>query len=129
MLHKEHDLWWRAKALAVPDHGTLRGEILREYHTAPYSGHVGVNRTVQSLQKTFWCPHFRDDILNHIWHCDSCQRNKSSTQKRHGETALRVDAPAASSDDLVICVFGPDHSASKNKVWQLNYHGDGRSPQ
>ncbi len=85
MLRKQHDLWWRGNAIAVPDHRSLRDEILREFHSAPYSGHTGVNRMIQTLQKNYWWPRFREDVLNHVRHCDSCQRNKSSTQKPHGE--------------------------------------------
>ena len=87
VLHKKHDLWWRGNAIAVPDYGSLRYEILREFHSAPYSGHTGVNRMVQTLQKNCWWPHLRDDILNHVRNCarDFCQRNKSSPQKPLGE--------------------------------------------
>ena len=64
MLHKKHDLWWRKNAIAVPNHGSLREEVLKEFHDVPYSGHVGVNRMTQALQKNYWWPHFRDDILH-----------------------------------------------------------------
>ncbi len=54
MLCKQHDLWWRGNAIAVPDHGCLRVEILRvlrEFHSAPYNGHTGVNQMIQTLQR------------------------------------------------------------------------------
>ncbi len=82
---RKHDLWWHDGAIVVPQVDNLRTEILQEFHTAPYSGHIGVNRMVQALKNNYWWPYVRNDIVEFVTNCDSCQRNKSSTAKPHGE--------------------------------------------
>ena len=82
---RKHELWWHEDAIVVPQVDDLRKEILQEFHMAPYSGHIGVNRMVQALKKNYWWPYVRNDIVEFVANCDSCQRNKSSTEKPHGE--------------------------------------------
>ena len=38
-----------------------------------------------ALKKNHCWPHVRNDIVKFVTHCDSCQRDKSSIEKPHGE--------------------------------------------
>ena len=81
----EHDVWWHEGAIIVPEFEDLRTQILQEFHMAPYSGHIGVNRMVQAPKNNYWWPYVRNDIVEFVTNCDSCQRNKSSIEKPQGE--------------------------------------------
>ena len=44
------------RRLCNPDHGNLRASILAEHHDVPLAGHLGVKKTLSSLQQTFYWP-------------------------------------------------------------------------
>jgi hypothetical protein len=58
--------------------------ILRGSHDSPLSGHAGVDRTLHNVRRTFWWPNQYVDIVEFVKTCDSCQRNKASTQAPAG---------------------------------------------
>lgn len=88
-LVQRHDLYWKvlsdgSQVLVIPDHDGLRTEIIHECHATPWSGHVGLHKTLKLAERTFWWPNMRADIEKHVLTCESCQRNKSSSQKPAG---------------------------------------------
>jgi hypothetical protein len=77
-------LWWRRDKLAIPAAYDLRKTLMREAHDANYSGHMGFKKTLDLLQRHYWWPGMRKDIESYVKTCESCQRNKSSTQAPAG---------------------------------------------
>lgn len=55
-LRFDDGLWWKGHALVVPQVGDLRLHVLQETHDAPYSGHLGIARTVASTERLYWWP-------------------------------------------------------------------------
>ena len=53
----ENHIWWHEKAVVVPDvsfqGSNIRSFLLREYHDAMYSGHVGVTKTYKRVRVNF----------------------------------------------------------------------------
>ena len=80
------DYYWSkdGNLLYIPEHGNLRKQCLEFCHDQPYAGHMGKNKTEDLLQRHFWWPGWRVDVRMHVRQCDSCQRNKSSTQQPGG---------------------------------------------
>jgi len=77
-------LWWKKGVICVPNARALKDEILREAHSTPLGGHVGVDRTLHNLKRCFWWKNMTRDTYEFVRSCDDCQRNKSSTQKPWG---------------------------------------------
>jgi hypothetical protein len=73
-------LWWLDRRIAVPNMPGLRRGILYEVHDAPYSGHMGVAKTVQAVYKMYWWPKWRQFVTQYVQTCTSCQRNKATNQ-------------------------------------------------
>jgi hypothetical protein len=70
--------WYQGRdKLVVPNDATLREELLYEAHDAPYSGHLGVDKTYHTLQRHYWWPNMRNDVRSYVSGCQSCQRNKA----------------------------------------------------
>jgi hypothetical protein len=47
--------WYQGKdKLVVPNVGSLRDELLFEAHDAPYSGHLGADKTYHTLHRQYW---------------------------------------------------------------------------
>ena len=98
-LKSDKGLWWHDDAIAIPDHGNLRSQLLYELHNAPYSGHLGVNRTTKLLEKDYWWPTLRSDVLQYVKTCGDCQRNKGSTQRAFG-TPIPLTVPSAQWEQI-----------------------------
>ena len=71
-------LWWTEDAVVVPNLPAVRKGILHELHDAPYSGHVGVTKTLHAVRRAFWWPNMRHEVTAYVNACSSCQRNKMS---------------------------------------------------
>lgn len=76
--------YWRNSAIVIPDHADMRQKLLHEYHNTPFAGHPGVNRTTKSIERYYWWPTLRSDVLQHVRSCGECQRNKGATQRPFG---------------------------------------------
>lgn len=81
-----HGLWFKSGGhrVVVPDVQNLREEIMFEYHNTPYSGHLGVTKTVEKLKQHFYWPRMADHIKEYVTSCHSCQVNKAKAMKRAG---------------------------------------------
>ncbi|GJP75099.1 hypothetical protein CLOP_g5588, partial [Closterium sp. NIES-67] len=74
---KDQKIW-------VPNYPPLRQLLLEEYHDVLYAGHFGSNKTLTGIAKHYYWPHMADDVQKFVTSCDTCQRMKSSKQKKAG---------------------------------------------
>ncbi|GJP33882.1 hypothetical protein CLOM_g18386 [Closterium sp. NIES-68] len=58
--------------------------LLEEYHDVLYAGHFGSNKTQTGIAKHYFWPHLAEDVQKSVTSCDTCQRMKSSKQKKAG---------------------------------------------
>lgn len=60
--------------------GTLRAKLLREAHEAAFSGHLGRDKTLERLQRSYFWPKMGAAVHDYVRTCPSCQVNKASNQ-------------------------------------------------
>ena len=86
-MHPWEDLWLHApdNSIVVPDHESLRNDIIAELHDSLYAGHPGGNRTISLVKRDLWWEGLSRDCRAFVKGCTLCQRNKTSTQKPAGE--------------------------------------------
>nr|XP_054594019.1 uncharacterized protein LOC129160947 [Nothobranchius furzeri] len=63
---------------------TVRASVIQWAHTAKFSLHPGVGRTVSLIRRFFWWPSLFKDVKSYINACHVCARNKSSNQPPYG---------------------------------------------
>ncbi|CAI5460341.1 unnamed protein product [Closterium sp. Yama58-4] len=68
----------------VPNYAPLRQILLEEFHDVPYAGHFGSNKTLAGIAKYYYWPREAADVQQFVTSCDTCQRMKSSKQKKAG---------------------------------------------
>ncbi|GJP30128.1 hypothetical protein CLOM_g22514 [Closterium sp. NIES-68] len=68
----------------VPNYPPLRQLLLEEYHDVLYAGHFSSNKTLTGIAKHYYWPHLAEDVKKFVTSCDTCQRMKSSKQKKAG---------------------------------------------
>ena len=54
----------------------LKKKILQASHDSPLAGHQGFTKTYRVIRERFSWKGLKEDILQHIWKCDVCQRKK-----------------------------------------------------
>lgn len=72
--------------LVVP--ASMKGELLRVHHDAPYAGHSGARKTRQRIGMTYFWPGMRRDVLDYCRKCPSCALHK--TPKNRKRAPLQV---------------------------------------
>ena len=77
-------VWRKGSLIVVPDVGDLRQKCLSLHHDTPFAGHLGRDRTVQLVMRTYWWPGLDKDVRHYVSTCDHCQRNKASNEKPAG---------------------------------------------
>ncbi|CAI7899456.1 unnamed protein product, partial [Closterium sp. NIES-53] len=68
----------------VPNYAPLRQILLEEFHDVPYAGHFGSNKTLAGIAKYYYWPRMAVDVQQFVTSYDTCQRMKSSKQKKAG---------------------------------------------
>lgn len=83
-LRKEDNVWFKEDLLAIPSDKQLCKRCISIMHNPAYCGHVGGNRTYQSVKNLFWWVGQKEDVLKYVKDCEMCQRNRSSNKKPSG---------------------------------------------
>lgn len=62
----------------------FRIQLIQECHDVPTSGHGGVYRTFQRLREKGYWPSMKEDVIQHVKGCQTCQRVKSDRRRPPG---------------------------------------------
>ncbi|GJP36238.1 hypothetical protein CLOM_g20769 [Closterium sp. NIES-68] len=86
LLQWDSDIAYRkgSTKIWVPNYPPLRQLLLEEYHDVLYAGHFGSNKTLTGIAKHYYWPLLAEDVQKFVTSCDTCQRMKSSKQKKAG---------------------------------------------
>ncbi|GJP69601.1 hypothetical protein CLOP_g593 [Closterium sp. NIES-67] len=86
LLQWDNDIAYRKGSMKiwVPNYPTLCQLLLEEYHDVLYAVHFGSNKTLTGIAKHYYWPHMADDVHKFVTSCATCQRMKSSKQKKTG---------------------------------------------
>ncbi|CAI7909152.1 unnamed protein product, partial [Closterium sp. NIES-53] len=80
----EHEIVEEPGKIWVPNYALLRQILLEEFHDIPYAGHFGSNKALAGIAKYYYWPGMAADVQQFVTPCDTCQRMKSSKQKKAG---------------------------------------------
>ena len=59
--------------------GQSRAQVLQWGHASRLSGHLGNNRTLSFIQRKFWWPGMREDVVNFVAACSVCSHSQFPT--------------------------------------------------
>ncbi|CAI7916855.1 unnamed protein product [Closterium sp. NIES-54] len=76
----------------VPAYSLLRELLLQEAHDGITSGHFGVEKTQQQLQRYYYWPELLTNVQHHVGSCPTCQVMKSSRKRKAGMERADADA-------------------------------------
>ena len=87
LLYEEGERNDEAPRLLIPaseDFKDLRTIITRECHSSEYSGHLGLDKTLDLVQRGFKWDGMTAEVKEFVQTCLTCQQIKHSTQKKAG---------------------------------------------
>jgi RNase H-like domain found in reverse transcriptase/Reverse transcriptase (RNA-dependent DNA polymerase)/Integrase zinc binding domain/Chromo (CHRromatin Organisation MOdifier) domain/Retroviral aspartyl protease len=71
--------------LCVPQEPNIRLSILESHHDAKIAGHLGFEKTYDSLHRHYYWPRMAKDVRKFVETCATCQRNKPRNHLPYGE--------------------------------------------
>src|SRR6202012_3648638 len=78
-LHKVQGTWYKEGKRVVTSGLTAKRKIIRDHHDSPTYGHPGIKRTQDLIERYYWWPRMKMDVLMYVKGCAECQRMKSNT--------------------------------------------------
>ena len=60
----------------APNYSELKNLILREFHTKPYLGHLGYQKTLTVLKKFYYWMNLKNEEAEFVARCLNCQQVK-----------------------------------------------------
>ena len=104
--------FWKNSALVVPNASDLHRRIIRELHSSPYAGHVGMHRTEVLISRYFYWPGMQNEIRAYVGGCVICQRNKARTAAKAGKLQP-LPVPTGIWEDISMDFVGPPPKTSR----------------
>ena len=62
----------------------LRKLIMESEHDSHMAGHMGMDKTMEMVNRNFYWPEMAKDIEDYVRSCEDYQKNKASRPKRYG---------------------------------------------
>jgi hypothetical protein len=72
---------WLGKRICGPNLKHIKELILREAHDSPYSIHLSSTKMYKDLKTRYWWYGMKQDIIEYVALCDTCQRVKAEHQR------------------------------------------------
>ena len=78
-------LVWKGRRLLIPSgERALKIRLLHEHHDAITAGHLGVDKTLQTLRRNYYWHRMFAEVKSYVDSCEVCQRTKHSTLAKAG---------------------------------------------
>ena len=74
--------YWR---IVVPENKEIRDKVVQELHSIPYSVHLGIQRTLGKVRKSFFWKGMSGHVREFVENCPVCQMEKSDHTLSKGE--------------------------------------------
>ena len=79
-------------AFVIPEH--LVQSVMQGLHCSPFSGHLGIKRTLQRAKERYFWPHMNNELQNFVRHCQVCAQAKlDPNHKKAPLQTINVNEP------------------------------------
>ena len=68
----------------IPSDPLLRKLIMESEHDSLLAGHMGIDKTMELVDRNFYWLEMAKDIEDYVRCCEDCQKNKAFQHKTHG---------------------------------------------
>jgi hypothetical protein len=111
---------WLKDRICIPQNREIRDSILKEDHDSRYSIHPGCTKMYKDLKVRFWWEKMREDIVEYVARCDTCQRVKAEHQRPAG-LLQPLEIPTCKWDDISMdFIMGlPRTQKGNDSIWVI----------
>lgn len=81
-----------------------REDAIKLYHDIPSAAHLGIDKTVEKLQRSFYWPAMRSSVSEYIHACDFCSANKQNQASKAHMGQFIVGEPM---ERVAMDILGP----------------------
>ena len=78
-LKKINGVWHKDGRTVVTAKSPSTKQLIHDHHDLPVHGHPGISHTADLLQRRYWWPRLRQDVIQYVRGCAECQRHKVNT--------------------------------------------------
>ena len=75
-LKRVNGVWYKEGRRAVTRSLTSKRAIIKSHHNPPTYGHPGISKTMQLVERNYWWPQMKLDIVDYVKGCAKCQCHK-----------------------------------------------------
>ena len=105
--------------LYVPDHEPLHLHLMQEHHDPPAMGHLGRAKTLKLLQRKYYWPQMRNNVMRYIRNCHTCQCARTSRHAPHGVLRLLAVPDQPWQDISTDFVTGLPSAQGYDAIWVI----------
>lgn len=80
----KNNIIYYKKKMYIPNNKQIKTQIVQEHHDTNVSGHLGVHKTIELVQRHYYWPSMWGEIREYVTTCLPCQQNKPSQQAPMG---------------------------------------------
>lgn len=96
-------------------------QLLKEYHDNPLGGHQGQHRTLAALRLKYYWPKMKEDLINYIKTCVSCNQRKT-THVENKPVPLQIsNTPHRPFEHVALDIVGPLPLTIKGNKYLLTF--------
>lgn len=89
--------------LIVPE--SRKADVLKYYHDVPSAGHLGADKTLEKIKKSFYWPMMKDFVKNYCRKCDLCSARKPS--KASNRAPMKQYLTGEPMERIAVDILGP----------------------
>ena len=79
-LKKMEGTWYKDGRQVITNDLDHKHALIKSHHDPPVYRHLGINRTIQLLERYYWWPQLQKDTTDYVRGCAECQRHKVNTR-------------------------------------------------
>jgi hypothetical protein len=103
---KQHQgIWYKDGRQVITGDITAKRHLIQSHHNPPVYGHPGISKTTQLVERLYWWPKMRQDIMEYVKGCVDCQCHKVNMRLTKAPLQLIYPKPEAMPFETVALDF------------------------
>src|SRR6201996_7962176 len=97
--------WEKAGRKVITGDEEERRRLVRNHHDPPAYGHPGIQKTADLVQRHYWWPTLKKDVVQFVKGCGECQQNKVNTRPEKAALSPIFPKPDAKPFEVIALDF------------------------
>jgi hypothetical protein len=85
-LKMHQGIWYKDRHQVITGDIKAKRHLIQSHHDPPVHGHPGISKTIQLIERLYWWPQMRADIMEYVKGCADCQCHKVNTTNQSTPT-------------------------------------------